>query len=47
MGIHGEPGREQQQLPETGAADYVADTMLSTIIGKHTFICKYPIDDYK
>jgi hypothetical protein len=33
MGIHGEPGREQQQLPEVNAADHVADIMLSTIIG--------------
>lgn len=32
MGIHGEPGREQMQLPSTGAADAIVDILLSGIL---------------
>jgi dihydroxyacetone kinase len=35
MGIHGEPGREQAKLPETGAADLAADLMCEGILGSH------------
>jgi dihydroxyacetone kinase len=33
MGIHGEPGREQRELPETGAATAVADILVEGILG--------------
>ena len=33
MGIHGEPGREQRQLPIDSAADTVADIMVEGILG--------------
>lgn len=32
MGIHGEPGREQMQLPETGAADKIAAILVAGIL---------------
>jgi triose/dihydroxyacetone kinase / FAD-AMP lyase (cyclizing) len=32
MGIHGEPGREQMVLPETGAADCIANILVSGIL---------------
>lgn len=32
MGIHGEPGREQMQLPETGAADKVAAILVAGLL---------------
>ena len=32
MGIHGEPGREQMQLPETGAADQIAAILVAGIL---------------
>ena len=33
MGIHGEPGREQRELPESGAATAVADILVEGILG--------------
>lgn len=36
MGIHGEPGRETMDLPETQAADTLADIMLDAVLGKTT-----------
>eukprot|EP01032_Pedospumella_encystans_P008887 gene8887-10505_t len=32
MGIHGEPGREQMQLPETNAADRIASILVAGIL---------------
>jgi dihydroxyacetone kinase len=32
MGIHGEPGREQVILPETGAADYITERLVAGIL---------------
>lgn len=32
MGIHGEPGREQVILPASGAADFVAELMVSGVL---------------